>query len=173
MNVIRKAISALGGIFLAALLIAALVPKVARGVAAALVQIVPGTTTHVGQNESQLVSLTCPGVSGCYSVDPAGETSFPTLYVVPSGYTLIVTDWEWVFTGKGTPGNLVENQLVSTPTRLQFVFSLGLIQSGGGTFTHEHYETPIRVASGVTIEDFLAANGDAFSAIQGYLVPND
>ena len=38
MNVIRKAVSALGGIFLAALLIAALAPKVTRGLAAALVR---------------------------------------------------------------------------------------------------------------------------------------
>jgi hypothetical protein len=39
MNVIRKAVTALGGIFLAALLIAALAPKATRGVAAALVQV--------------------------------------------------------------------------------------------------------------------------------------
>lgn len=39
MNVVQKALSALGGIFLAALLLTALAPRAARGVAAALVQI--------------------------------------------------------------------------------------------------------------------------------------
>jgi hypothetical protein len=39
MNITRKAITTLGGIFLAALLISALAPQAARGVAAALVQI--------------------------------------------------------------------------------------------------------------------------------------
>jgi hypothetical protein len=39
MNITRKALSAIGGIFLAALLIAALAPKAARGVAAALVEV--------------------------------------------------------------------------------------------------------------------------------------
>jgi hypothetical protein len=40
MNLMRKALSALGGILLAALLIAALAPKATRGIAAALVQVV-------------------------------------------------------------------------------------------------------------------------------------
>jgi hypothetical protein len=67
----KKMLSALGGIFPVALLIAALTPKATRGVAAALVQIVPGTTTHVGQNEGQLVSLFCPVASkNCFAIDP-------------------------------------------------------------------------------------------------------
>lgn len=47
MNVMRKAVSALGGIFLAALLIAALAPKATRGVAAALVQVMNTTANPV------------------------------------------------------------------------------------------------------------------------------
>ena len=39
MNILRRTITSLGGIFLAALLIMALAPKAARGVAAALVQV--------------------------------------------------------------------------------------------------------------------------------------
>jgi len=95
MNYLRKVLSTLGGIFLAALLISAVVPKAARGVAAALVQIVPGSTTHLGQHETQLVSLVCSnGSNSCSSIDPSGQVT-STPYVVPSGYTLIVTDWEW------------------------------------------------------------------------------
>jgi len=55
MNYMKKAVTTLGGIFLAALLIAAVAPKATHGLVAALVQIVPGTTTHVGQNEGQLI----------------------------------------------------------------------------------------------------------------------
>jgi hypothetical protein len=39
MNIIRKAVTTLGGVFLAALLIAALAPKAAHGIAASLVQV--------------------------------------------------------------------------------------------------------------------------------------
>ena len=39
MNLIRKVFTTLGAVFLAAILIAALAPKVTRGVAAALVQV--------------------------------------------------------------------------------------------------------------------------------------
>jgi hypothetical protein len=172
MKLLKQALGVLGALVVLAVIVAFLAPKEAHALAAALVQIVPGTTTHVGQNESRLVSLRCLAEPGCFSLDPAGEISSPTLYVVPSGYTLIVTDWEWVYTDKGTPGNLVENQLVNASGG-DLVFSLALIASGGGAFTHEHYESGIRVGSGATIEDFFAANGAGFGAIQGYLVPND
>jgi hypothetical protein len=47
MNILRKAITTLGGVFLAALLITALAPKAARGVAAALVQVTNTSTNPV------------------------------------------------------------------------------------------------------------------------------
>ena len=168
MNYVRKTMSALGGIFLAALLIAALAPKATRGVAAALVQIIPGSTTHMGQNESQLVSLFC-GVDStpCVRIDLPG-TSFPP-FVVPSGFTLIVTDWEWT-RGGVEPGALSANGL-SSPTSL-LVGSDALADQLGVCYAHEHYETGIKFGSGQTIIDQVASGGSGASHIQGYLVPN-
>ena len=47
MNLMRKAATTLGGIFLAVLLIAALAPKATRGIAAALVQVTNTTANPV------------------------------------------------------------------------------------------------------------------------------
>lgn len=168
MNYLRKAFSTLGGIFLAALVIAALAPKAARGIAAALVQIVPGSTTHLGQNESQLVSLFCSVDSTpCVRVDLPG-TSFPA-FVVPSGYTFIVTDWEWA-RGGAEPGALSANGL-STPNA-SLAESDALADKLGVCYAHEHYETGIKFGSGQTIIDQVASGGAGASHVQGYLVPN-
>lgn len=67
MNLVRRLVLTVGGIFVAALLITALVPKATRAIAAALVHIVPGTTPHTGQNESNLVSLVCFDSQTCLS----------------------------------------------------------------------------------------------------------
>jgi hypothetical protein len=61
MNITRKALTTLGGVFLAALLLAALAPRAARGVAAALVQI--------GHNERVLFKM-------CYST-PFSSIAWP------------------------------------------------------------------------------------------------
>jgi len=62
MNVARKALSALGGIFLAALLIATLAPKATHAVAAALVQVTNTTASPVltiGANATEPGYLPC------------------------------------------------------------------------------------------------------------------
>lgn len=95
MNMTRKVLTALGGIFLAALFLAALAPQATRAVAAALVQLVPGTTTHMGQNESRMVSLFCEaGNNFCNAVDSSGTLS-TAAYEVPAGFTLVITDYEY------------------------------------------------------------------------------
>jgi hypothetical protein len=181
MNAIRKAVSALGSIFLAALLIAALAPKAARGIAAALVQIVPGTTTHVGQNESQLVSLFCtPAVSsGCIpvdstgSIDPAGAA-----YQVPSGSTLVITDYRYSFSLAGAAAgsylcDTLINQLSSTSgADLLHVESCAVADQFATAYGKEHFTTGIRVASGGTIADLRSVQGLGSANVQGYLVPN-
>jgi hypothetical protein len=53
MKLTRKALSTLGGIFLAALLIGALAPKATRGIAAALVQVVNTTSNPANVSEAQ------------------------------------------------------------------------------------------------------------------------
>lgn len=93
MNIVRKTVTALGGIFLAALLIAALAPKATRGVVAALVQVVntsanPVPTVDVQALNSFDANGFCefiPSDSGfndfCF-VDP--------IYTVPSGKIAVV-----------------------------------------------------------------------------------
>jgi hypothetical protein len=169
MNYVRKVLSALGGIFLATLLIAALAPKAARGVAAALVQIVPGNTTHIGQHESQLVSLYCFEGS-CNSIDPTGALA-STAYVVPSGYTLIVTDWEWTISG-GQPGALNSEELFIQFVQNPLANSQGLSDIFGQAAAHEHYGAGIRVGSGHSILDTGSILRLGFSFVYGYLVPN-
>ena len=103
MKRIGKTLAVVVGAGLLMVVGAMLGPRTAHAVVGALVQIVPGTTTHVGQNESQLVSLACEqGTEYCVAIDPEGDYS-TTGYVVPSGYTLIVTDWQWTVSG-ATPG---------------------------------------------------------------------
>jgi hypothetical protein len=172
MRLLKRAWTVFATLVVVTLLVAMVIPKTAHALAAALVQIVPGTTTHVGQNESQLVSLLCAGGNAyCTAVDPTGAFS-STPYVVPSGYTLIVTDWEWIGNGGAAQGNFAADSL-RNPSDGVFANSAALVTTTGTvTYAHEHYASGIRVGSGVTIEDFLAAVGDGFANVQGYLVPN-
>jgi hypothetical protein len=91
MNFIRKAVTAIGVIFLAALLIAVLAPKVTRGVAAALVQVTnrsanPEPTVSAGANfryEAVLCTGTCdPNTSSSFSVPSTTTTGVPVKRLV-------------------------------------------------------------------------------------------
>ena len=176
MSHVRKLMSTLGGIFLAALLVAALAPKAARGVAAALVQIVPGTTTHIGQNESRMVSLSCKsGETFCTSVDSSGNVA-SAAYQVPAGFTLIITDYEFViFLPVGGAGLTACDNFSSLSGGLQFlvVAPCALTDSAGVAHGEQHFTTGIRVGSGLTLSDVEAGARIGFAAMQGYLVPND
>jgi hypothetical protein len=87
MNILRKAVTTLGGVFLAALLITALAPKAARGVAAALVQV-----TNTSANPVPTVSadtnfpyeaMLCTG-NNC---DNNPNLPIPASFTVPSTTT--------------------------------------------------------------------------------------
>ena len=171
MKRLKQALGGLGALTLLAVVVAFVAPKTAHALAAALVQIVPGTTTHVGQNESQLVSLLCNNENGCYSIDSTGAISLTTYYTVPTGYTLIITDWEWEsrsLSGRASDG------LLNKVTNAGLVNSQAFVASGASAaFVHEHYLTGIRVGSGVQLLDLSADEGFGESDVQGYLVPND
>ena len=171
MKRLKQALGGLGALTLLAVVVAFVAPKTAHALAAALVQIVPGTTTHVGQNESQLVSLLCNNENGCYSIDTTGAISLTTYYTVPTGYTLIITDWEWEsrsLSGRASDG------LLNKVTNAGLVNSQAFVASGASAaFVHEHYLTGIRVGSGVQLLDLSADEGFGESDVQGYLVPND
>jgi hypothetical protein len=181
MNHVRKLLSTLGGIFLAALLIAALAPKAARGVAAALVQIVPGTITHVGQHESQLVSLVCESPNHfCNSKDSSTNVA-SAAYQVPAGSTLVITDYEFrafdpnlLVAGQSACDSILNANVDLTDIRdFLRTESCAVIGPQGFVYGKEHFTTGILVGSGVTIADRLAEFGIGTAAVQGYLVPND
>jgi hypothetical protein len=182
MRLLKHAMAVLGTATMVVVLMAVVAPKTTHSLAAALVQVVPGTTTHVGQNESRLVSLLCAGrdvfsVNPCQEIDPEGKVS-NTSYVVPSGFTLILTDYEWqvVVTSPvcGTAGDLTTDQLHNAKTGDPYATVLSIADPIGHSYGHEHYSTGIRVGSGVMLDDFQGnENHCGFAYVQGYLVPND
>ena len=176
MRLLKQALAILGALVVLAVIVAFVAPKRTQALVAALVQIVPGTTTHIGQNESRVVWLQCnTATSYCSSVDSEANVS-NAAYVVPSGYTLMVTDYEWVIPC-GEAGSLSFDKLFNAATFSSALSpaSGALSDNRGVAYGHEHYSTGIRIGSGVTVADFFATGVvcGASADLQGYLVPND
>jgi hypothetical protein len=176
MRLLKETFGILVALVIVAVIVAFVAPNRARAVAATLVQIVPGTTTHVGQHESQLVSLGCldEGKAYCSEIDAEGkgvDDSIP--YVVPKGYTLIVTDYNWRGFNSQS-GNLIIDYLYN-PAVKSSVFNDVEAESDENRLAigYQHYTTGFRVGSGVTLADALATTSTGYSFVQGYLVPND
>lgn len=97
MNLMRKAVSALGGIFLAALLIAALAPKATRGIAAALVQVANTSANPVPNQDVDNPGRATIEDIGCnvFSVPGfVGEFICQPSFTVPAGQRLIIDQIE-------------------------------------------------------------------------------
>jgi hypothetical protein len=175
MNLLKQAMTVLGAVLTIAVLVAVISPKTAQAVAATLVQIQPGSTTHVGQNETQLVSLVCNEnpVDNCITLAPDASTG-TSQYVVPSGFTLIVTDWEYFASdADSSPGSFIRDELfLNGNTGKRIALSTTLTQGSTSISAHERYETGLRIGSGQAVQDRLSAAGEGTAAIQGYLVPN-
>jgi len=172
MRLLKNVLAVCGALLVLAVIGALVAPKPAHALVATLVQLVPGSTTHVGQNETQLVSLTCSLHPYCQWIDPTGQVA-PAPYVVPSGYTLILTDWEWfLLYGSSAEGIPIDDYVQNTVGYMTIVHGVAITNKLGGASAHEHYESGVRVGSGVIIQDFQASVGSGYSAIQGYLVPN-
>jgi hypothetical protein len=110
MNLFRKSITLLGSIVLLALILAALAPRTARGVAAALVQITNTTSTPVPTSD---VSPLQPFVQTCIGVGPGyAVTGVDCQFSIPTGQRLVVeTASMLVLTSSGV---VVSNAGVST-----------------------------------------------------------
>lgn len=94
MNIVKKSILTLGGIFLAAVLIAALAPKATHGIVAALVQ-VTNTTADPAVTLDADHATRIPYVSTVAGVGPSGACQATANCVfsykpVPAGYRLVV-----------------------------------------------------------------------------------
>jgi hypothetical protein len=90
MNILRKAVTTLGGVFLAALLITALAPRAVRGITATLVQVTntsanPVPTVSADANfpyEAVLCAGECDGVPNFFSVPSTTTTGVPVKRLV-------------------------------------------------------------------------------------------
>ncbi|HTV09318.1 MAG TPA: hypothetical protein VMD97_09775 [Candidatus Aquilonibacter sp.] len=176
MTLLKQAMAVLGTVLTITVLVALISPKTAHAIAATLVQIEPGTTTHMGQNESQLVLLQCTASlnGSCYSIN-SNASYIPTPYKVPAGYTLILTDWEYFAVAGGSAGVAEFDNLYVTNSVGGIDVMLGseaVTASGGYLYKHERYETGVRVASELGLGDTLALYNGGYAFMQGYLVPN-
>lgn len=176
MGILKQALSVLATVVVLAAVAELVAPKRAQGVVAALVQLAPNAVTHVGQNQTQLVNLWCYRPNNyCWAIDPTGAlvSNVGAAYVVPQGYTLILTDWEWS-AYSGQAGDFLGDSLYSNTTlSLDFADSSAIASNFGFAYLHEHFEAGIRVGSGVTLADLAAAENRGAARVQGYLVPND
>ena len=182
MRLLKQALAVFGALVVLAVIAAFVAPKKAHALAVALVQIEPGTTTHVGQNQSRLVSLFCtPAItSGCIPAFSPGGISLTTLpYQVPTGSTLIITDYEHFTTMPGTPAgsylcDTLIDQLSSTSAAdLLQAQSCAVADQFASAYAKEHFTTGIRVPSGGIVADVRSLEGFGTANVQGYLVPND
>lgn len=140
MNVIRKAVSALGGIFLAALLIAALAPKATRAVAAALVQVTNNSANPVPTYDSG----TRFEASLCYFFGPvstalnacaadANANTFKVPTVTSAGAAvkrLVVDNVSGVCSSFNNPSLFIKTAILSGP------FVPDSVPNSEGAFTH-------------------------------------
>lgn len=156
MNVIRKAVSAVGGIFLAALLIATLAPKAARGVAAALVQVTNTTANPVPMIDADNPAYQ-PASLGILLQD-AASTSITASSSLPSGgaYRELVINW---VTGAcfgpaaGSPAFTIS--LATDGSQLSFFAATG---SAADNITYFGSKTILYASPGSTIS-LVALNG--------------
>jgi hypothetical protein len=173
MRFAKRLLMVAGAVALAGLFSVMLAPKAVHAVVAALVQIEPGTTTHLGQNESQLVSLICYiGTTNCNELDAMGNVSSSS-YVVPAGYTLVVTDYEWNIPSAGSSGSFSCDYLLDLSNKNALLGgTCAIAGTSGFVYGAGHFTSGIRLASGQTVYDSNASNEIGGAFIQGYLVPN-
>lgn len=185
MNFIRKAITTLGGIFLAALLLAALAPKATHGIVAALVQVANTSANPVpifdvnNPAESTIVNIGCGaqtstspfgGVMGCYM--GFGSTTEAT-YAVPSGRRFVMQQLDATCSA---PKGVVISQaelLYSTPPSSTVNSYITLPGNGN---VDANYPIHYYADTGSNIQ-FIAVTSDSSGQttctvnVTGYLVP--
>jgi hypothetical protein len=169
MNRFKTGLTVLGATTLIVLLAAVLAPKTSHAVAAAFVQIVPGTTTHIGQTEVNMVDLICQRNTACEVASKQDGTGLYT-FVIPDGYTFVLTDFSWT-----------ENEIMSTgyvcgglqgnAGIFYGTVSCALVDGNGFAFHDSHFTTGIRFGSGINLGNALL-NSSSRSTAQGYLIPN-
>lgn len=178
MKLLKQAMAVLGTILTIVLILAIVSPKTAHAIAATLVQIEPNGTTHVLQNETQLVNLYCLytySPAGCAELDASGNLA-SAAYVVPAGYTLVVTDWSFQCITSGCKNFVDEgvgyDGLSASGSGFWSAQGFATPNASGGYHGNVKFTTGVRFASGTTVQDIVDNYGYGNAAVQGYLVPN-
>ena len=191
MNYIKKAVTTLGGIFLAALLIAALAPKATRGIAAALVQVVNNVPVvnplDANGNAIPLQADADRGARNSFfalcvtNTSLEGDFGSCNLMTVPAGKIAVVETVSGHAFAKGS-NQFVEVVIAAIPSTpgTSLSFDLALTSTGfDGTYTYFLFNNPTKfyAPSGSTINGSLATGNDfsgqsaVLMEISGYYVP--
>jgi hypothetical protein len=179
MRFAKRLLMVAGAVAIAGVLSVALVPRAVRAVVATVVQIVPGSSTHLGQNESQLVNLLCTEyTNGCVLVGASGVAA-SSPYVVPAGNTLVITDYEW-YAARQSSGYLAcDTIFIQAGGSVYGNFGIALPNysctnplPSGQAYRAEHFTSGVRIPSGGTVVDYYAYGQAGSAGVQGYLVPN-
>lgn len=196
MNFIGKAVTTLGGIFLAALLLAALAPKATHGLVAALVQVAnvrsaPVPIDTVRNSASNFITLetqvlSSSGGSAWAELFPDGSYGFSP-YALPAGEQLVVTDVNVVaFCGGTCPKAGSQASIVFYATDVGVALGYPFYYTASATYqpneqgqlfaVHSDHLTSGLVFSVLPSAAFNigfgADSGEGFTVtIQGYLTP--
>jgi hypothetical protein len=172
MNALKRIVSVVGVMTLVVLSIAVIAPKTSHAVAAAFVQIVPGSTSHIGQAEGQMVALDCRTPDPCVSLSPSAGDTGESSFVVPSGYTLVITDFQFLQFNDSPNINACDQLLIRNSTSQSFYSPTLICEKADSTGLVErdvHFTTGVRVASGASLRNYTD-NSEA--TVLGYLIPN-
>jgi hypothetical protein len=179
-NIIRNAISALGGIFLAALMLAALMPRAARGVAAALVQIVNTDANPVATEDHARQAVVLSAFSESVSV--GGEIPFTSVngspFSVPTGKRLVIEQISGALdlkSGSSVTGAALSGSFGSTSFYDTFLTTPTLTFFGGGDLLSEYkFSQSVRLYTDTTpsINFGIVSSslGTVIATASGYLV---
>jgi hypothetical protein len=133
-----------------------------------------GAATQVGQPASKLVSLLCNS-KGCFQIARDGKAG-GSLFSVPAGEALVITDVQWINESLRTPGSYAFTELDVNGAGVA-IFS-ALVDATGVWAGQAHLATGAVITSGNTVSvAWLSANlppggAEPFAYLQGYLAPN-
>ena len=160
---------------LVGLVVKVTMPKAVHAAVAALVQVAntptnPVPTADVNQAASQIVTINCSSTFGgqtCVPVNSTGDLLFGTIYTVPAGQTLVITDAD-VLTDQGT--GICGFSLIPIGGPLVAFQGWNVPRDGA---THQFsYHHGIVWPAGAEVKGQIGCSGFLEVFLRGYLTPN-
>jgi hypothetical protein len=178
MTILRKAVTTLGGVFLAVLLITALAPRAVRGITATLVQVTNTSASPVPTVSDDAnfpyEALICSGdcnsnifspISASFAVPSATTTGVPVKRLVIEDLSASCVQVE---AGPGLISLLVPTSADSTaPAGANFLHTFLLNPASGGIFAHEIVRLYVDPSATVTVN--AGVNTPCFVTLTGHL----